>query len=175
MSGPIQVIPPGLLGFFQLKNMGRNPSDLVDSVQPSLEMFDWYMQARAEYVGLGNTGGVPNATTQFRALAPAVFVPDGEFWYIVTATLISSVLVAGDSYIACIAMRDPTSGFIHVPRAQQGITMSDAIAGANTQGLCSAQDWFAPSGVEIGVFLSRNLTAATITYSLSATRVVLPV
>lgn len=44
MSGPIQTLPAGFLSLLQLKNMGVNPSQLIDSVQPSFDMMEWYLR-----------------------------------------------------------------------------------------------------------------------------------
>lgn len=64
-SGPIQLQPRGLLAFLQLKNQGRNPANLVDSIQPTFDILDWYQQANDRYVfaqgqevGLSTTGSV---------------------------------------------------------------------------------------------------------------------
>jgi len=47
-SGPVQVIPPGLLGALQLKNAGQLPDLLMGTYQPVIELRDWLMQFNAE-------------------------------------------------------------------------------------------------------------------------------
>lgn len=85
MAGPVQVIPPGLLSFFQLKTMGRNPSDLVESIQPNLDMRDWYFASKREQSTLDVAGATlalgfnNNATVD----ADGGFnVPADQWWFI---------------------------------------------------------------------------------------------
>jgi len=77
-SRPIQQNPWGLLGYLQLKNMGHNPVELLDSVQPTLDLWRHYLQNDAETILSANipitgTGGMfpPAGEAQ---------VPNGECW-----------------------------------------------------------------------------------------------
>lgn len=74
MSGPIQTNPVGLLGFFQLKNMGKNPSEFMESLQPALEMRDWYLQTNSE-IRSGVDAAIAAAGT-----ARYLEVPAGKMW-----------------------------------------------------------------------------------------------
>lgn len=89
-NGPIQIFPPGLLGFLQLKNSGQNPSILDGTVQPSLEMLPWLFLGRADSLQVGfapaSIGGNLSAAT-FRSdavsSAPGTFnVPNSQWWYV---------------------------------------------------------------------------------------------
>lgn len=82
MSRPIQTIPFGLLGYLQLKNAGQNPAELVDTVQPVLEMREWYYETNAEVIisALSGLAFIPAATV---AGNYTLFtVPNGQFWAI---------------------------------------------------------------------------------------------
>jgi len=45
MSKPIQTVPYSLLGGLALKQMGQNPPELIDKVQPSIDLWRQYMDA----------------------------------------------------------------------------------------------------------------------------------
>lgn len=88
VSRPIQKHAGGLLDFLQIKNAGKNPSDLPDSIQPVLEMRDWLWQTYAEMVA-----GTDAAITAF-APVDKITVPANEWWAlheaVATATLVAA-------------------------------------------------------------------------------------
>lgn len=89
MSGPIQRIPPGFLGFLQLKNFGKNPSELPDVLTPTLGMFDWYMQANAES-RFSSWSLATNATGPVIIGSFAntnLLVPNTEIWFVIAANV----------------------------------------------------------------------------------------
>lgn len=77
-GGPIQVPLPGLLSLLQLKNDGRNPFGLVDTLQSVAEILRWYAHAQAVQVltsdvlitGIGGVG----------APVPSGQVGNNEWW-----------------------------------------------------------------------------------------------
>lgn len=75
---PIQLQPSGLLGLLQLKNNGRNPSVLADSVQPVLDLWPHYLLTNGEQtlsanIAVAGPGGAGPAV-------PDSLVPEGECW-----------------------------------------------------------------------------------------------
>lgn len=79
MPRPIQSQAPAFLNLLGLKNQGALPPDLVEAVQPHVDMLPFYlrgaMQAQdAFYAGLGApfTGG----------FLPIVSVPANEWWFV---------------------------------------------------------------------------------------------
>lgn len=115
--GPIQVIPPGLVGLLQLKQFGRLPDQLQGSVQPVLEMRDWYFQARRQGE-LSLWGVVPQTAALVTASGAAVFefsaniaggaqVPLGQTWY-VEQCAVNAALVAADNVRFTIVTHDST-------------------------------------------------------------------
>lgn len=86
-SGPIQVLPAGLLGLLQLKNSGNNPDTLLGTVQPSVEMLDFWLNTNGytnnPQIGViatpSNVGYQPYL--DLLTTAP-VAVPQHEWWYI---------------------------------------------------------------------------------------------
>lgn len=75
-SKPIQLIPTGLLGFFQLKNGGQNPNVMPDTLQCVLEMRDWYLQTQA-FVLPGTDVAIAAV-----GLANYLTVPNGKIWFV---------------------------------------------------------------------------------------------
>lgn len=85
---PIQVIPPGLTGLLQLKQLGRLPDKLSDLVAPVLEMRDWYMTARRQ-TEFALFAGPPAAFSTnslgfktFLAGGVVALVPSNQIWYV---------------------------------------------------------------------------------------------
>jgi len=81
--GPIQLIPPGLLGFFNLKNSGKNPRTLDDNINPSLELLPWYLCSQQEGL-VGTLSIVDTNIGEFQAMTAldTLTVPDQEWWYV---------------------------------------------------------------------------------------------
>lgn len=77
-SGPIQLNPPGLLALLQVKNSGKNPTVLLDSVSPTVDMGTWYMRSMQEYSQVvGNLPADGSGT-----LGVSISVPQGEWWFV---------------------------------------------------------------------------------------------
>lgn len=147
ISRPIQSIPPGLLSLFQLKNNGRNPSGLVEAVQPSLDLLRWYLEPAAENLSSGVQQ--VNAAGSFITFTP-LSVPVGEFW-IVTGLSMS---------IACGAAETVTLKAAYTPgvgAGTEGLTQYESLI-ANQTGLFTMPKDFAPlycpGGATFGVHAS---------------------
>lgn len=117
-SGPIQVTPSGLLGFFNLKNSGRNPGVLLDSVGPSIEMRDWYFASQLD--SLTDTVSVTAAQATFAFVN--LVVPPTEAWWVESATLIADVTVAQTLNLALAKLVSPPSGRVVIISPNQGYT-----------------------------------------------------
>lgn len=158
--GPVQVIPPGLLGFFQLKTFGRNPAELSETLQPSLECFEWYMQAQLRDVV--QDLGVPQraiATTGPWIFSPnQVTVPNGEIWWVEHFTVRTVALVAGESIRVAPLMQRPLFGTVNQFLLGGSST---AIAGEMAIARADRPFWAAP-GSDLGFFVSAIATAGAI-------------
>lgn len=170
--GPIQLIPPGLLGLFQLKQMGKNPSQYGEVVLPSFELSDWYLRAASlDYnaqVGVALIPGVDlaNGAVGFQGFSPnAVIVPANEWWHVENYTVATGNLTTGDNTALRPAFARPLTGTrsIHVVNpANTGVLGGAATARANT---VSGVDFWVPPGSEIGMFVQVNDTATVISYT----------
>lgn len=65
-SRPIQTQCGGLLGFLQLKNMGKNPAELPDTLQSVLDLREWFFETNAELEDQSTIA--VSGTTAFTAL-----------------------------------------------------------------------------------------------------------
>lgn len=106
-SGPIQVIPPGLLGLLQLKSpSGVNPHLLNNDVQPNIDMLEWWLRANRQVWSL-NSGITLAAGTYntFSGLSPnSIIVPQSQWWYVHSATMTFTVAAGGTMVMANLAM-----------------------------------------------------------------------
>ena len=93
MASPIARRPGGLLDLLLTQQQGRNPSDLLDSVQPILDMAAFYEQERL-YV----TGGAKTITAV--GGNDTILVPAGESWKLIHAGFFVSFATANQIF-AC--------------------------------------------------------------------------
>ena len=90
---PIQLIPRGLLGFLQLKNLGKNPSDFPSVLQPTLELFDWLTQSE-QLSTVGTDAAIAAVGTN-----TYLSVPSGEAWWLHDVQ--ASINLAAAATIVC--------------------------------------------------------------------------
>lgn len=171
MAGPVQLIPPGLLGFLQLKSLGRNPSQLVESYSPTIEMLDWIMEsqpleaasdlgARPLYVAAaaGPTIGQP---------VPAMSVPQDEIWRVLQFTIEVS-LVAGESssFAPCFFTSVAGVTIPYLVGPPTDLYAGTAI-GVRNVAYAPAPFW-APPGCQLGVYIRQSIQAGVLNYVHSA-------
>jgi len=122
--GPVQVVASGLTGFLQLKQGGVTPGWLDQTIQPSVDLRDWWFASRRvdeltlniatstsaiTTVGIHsfNVGGVGNAT-----------VPQNNLWWIdwwevacttaLAADIVNwSVVLANNSFTSTMTLTNP--------------------------------------------------------------------
>lgn len=174
-NGPLQVWPPGLLGFLQLKNAGQNPQVLINALSPVLESFEWYMQAtqlQAPYpMSVARTNGQTGATA-FTTPAGGLVVPQREWWWVDTFTVFAGGLVATDTVQLVPITFDPIAGTLR----QVGQEGSQKTGTASTRSVNAfARQFFAPPGSVFGVTASTCETAGTITVFGYVRYTVLPI
>lgn len=164
--GPIQVIPPGLLGLFQLKGHGENPRELATLVNPILEMRDWYFQAQAlDWPQARNGGVVPTANIAaggvgFVAFSTPMTVPQDEIWYVHHLTIAVGNLAATDVFTGVATMRSVTGNDFFPGTYQGGQGFG---GGANPRRtFATASGFWAPPGATCGAYVLQADTATTI-------------
>lgn len=98
--GPIQVIPQGLTGFLQVKQTGKMPGELTELLYGVLELRDWLFASRRnteiELFGTGPNTTVATGGIGFRGLAPTPVIPQNQYWYVWSYTLLAATAAATD-------------------------------------------------------------------------------
>jgi hypothetical protein len=79
-SASLQLLPSGLLGFFQLKNGGQYPQSLNPQLQPTLELLDWYTEIGT--LGTSEVVGDTIAAVAVGANNSALVVPNLQAWFV---------------------------------------------------------------------------------------------
>lgn len=147
-SGPIQTFAPGFLELLQLKNRGRNPAVLLDSVQPTIDMLQFYLQAQItseSVTSLTAAGGVITFHTVLGANSQepqwvhnfSVYVPVGA-----ATTDVASI---------ALVLIDPVSSAVRHVLASK--TFEVPITGANRFVALSTGGFWRGAGVGLGGIL----------------------
>jgi hypothetical protein len=141
MSGPIQTNPLGLLGALSLKNTGKNPPVMNDSLQPVYDIRGDYLASGERFaaqssVGFGAGDTAANTSNGSSAITPAA----GEAWYIHGGIIQFVVPATGTATeIAVTAVRNgsPSAAF-------QIEQISDTAAASNVIAATVAKVWSVP-------------------------------
>lgn len=155
--GPVQVIPPGLLGFLQLKNAGVNPEQLEKAIRVVWDAQEWYFESRMEVIrsALVNTAAGPLNGNQPLA---DLTVPQDEYWWVQNISVYGSVgspLGAGDVVRMLVTYVMPQFG-------NDPFAIEQPLGQAFGQGdtpLISASGFFVPSGAVLGFYFVRYAQA----------------
>lgn len=138
--GPIQLIPTGLMGLLQLKQTGKMPGWLAQSVQPTIDLSDWYLQARREdeqslFGGTPTTVPLVTGNTQLRQFNAAAIpvVPQNQLWWVEHYSVFGSTNAAADvmSFGPAIANAGGSSFQL------VGLPYIDLAAGTRTRSFCT--------------------------------------
>lgn len=160
VSGPIQVLPAGLLGLLQLKSpSGRAPEVLQGDVQPTLDMLRFYLNQQAIHAtqgGISLLAGSGTGNLVFNN--PSLIVPLNEWWFCHYYTVQASPLTAGDIFTGLTPMAyfDPNA-----PSARFHL-LSDPVYGRPTGGIPvnGARNFFLPPGSSLGAYVDTYTIAA---------------
>ena len=111
MAGAVQRIPKGLLGLLQIKETGKNPSSLLDTIQPSYDLFQQYIaDSMQNTYGLFNNPAFAAPTVLAVSITTAnsgtsqsfsnpilAQVPQNNLWYIDTYATRAVIATAADT------------------------------------------------------------------------------
>lgn len=168
--GPVQVFPPGLLGFLQLKNSGKNPEFLSDIISPSLEYRDWLFTARQLTVDPNSfIRGFLTANRGFFSWTSPLGVPQDEAWWVRSYMIRTQVVPAAESitYRPCWK-----AAFIG---SNYGVGDVVGTANAGEVECLGGENFFLPPGAELGVWIKSCTSAAGIQLSVALEYVPLPI
>lgn len=181
MSGPIQTIPQGLLGLLQLKELGKNPGVLVDSVAPNLDLFQLYAQRNMVSEGslFGSSiasAALVNGNHGFQTLTSSVTtcqVPNNEMWYVYEWSLDVQAQNAADFIAAAPAVLalNQTRAILVAPIYADVI--SARVRGWISSPLTNA--FFAGPSTVFGFYVTDILAGTTITVTATMRAARLPI
>jgi hypothetical protein len=179
-AAPISTIPQGLLGLLQLKEMGVNPAQLVQTVSPNLEMFNFYIQRLAiGEIGLFGAGIQSNGTINGHGQANLVIVgtggtpaqvPSNEMWYVVEFNVGGQLVAADYIRIAPCIIPTPAAGALW----EVGPDYNDVVSARAREFMASSsQPFFAPPGSQFAfrVFDATSVGGITVNGGLRAARI----
>lgn len=155
--GPVQLVPPGLLGFLNLKSSGDNPHSILAEYRPAIEMRDWLLQARQEDINFTNNVLVTGNLGTRLFLNNAPIVPQGEWWFVHNVAMFTGLLPAGDIIGGAIdwVVGNPANYAVHIVGNQQTFT-----GAANRVALWrSDRGFFMPPGAQLGLYVTDAVFA----------------
>jgi hypothetical protein len=174
VAAPIQTIPQGLLGLLQLKQLGTNPSNLVDTVQSTVDLKDWWMNRQEVDICLLKTG---SSTASTNVNAAGVFGSTGltvgtnEVWWVTNYTINCNLLAA--EYIRFRPVFNFPAALSAVYTL--GFDYNDVItARARNASAWAANFWLQP-GAQLQFRVSDQATAANIAVAQAVRGVVIPI
>lgn len=152
-SGPIQVIPQGLLGFLNLKNNGQNPNTLDSNVMPVIDLTSWWFENRAEDIGTFTRTPV-TGNNGFGSWLTPIIVPEREAWWVLEYTIRSQPMGVGDSAAFACGWQQIIT--------QQRYMVGDLGQVNNDVGVTSAfaRGFYVPSGAEL-LWYTNDVVNAT--------------
>ncbi len=168
-SGPIGVYPLGLLGFLNIKNVGQYPKVLPDTVQCTLDTFDWLMQTQSiwnyQQSQLARTSGQDGFAL---FTTNPISVPQNEWWFVENFTAYSA-LGAGDSISLAPMYQMQNALSFH--------RTGEADNAAGPDGACAAfaENFWLPPGAGLGIFVRGVTTAGSIQINGSIRYTPLPI
>lgn len=99
MPSPISRRPQGLLDLLLTQQQGKNPSDLLDTVQPIVDMTQFYQTDR---VTVEQGAGVMTAVGQ----NVDITIPSGEAWKVYTASSFCTFATVDQEFGAYLTVRN---------------------------------------------------------------------
>jgi len=160
VSNPvIQRIAPGLVGFLQIKNLGRgNPLSLNEALNPTWPTRDQYFASALEHVvgtntvnAIGISGPTNTATTS----------PADEYWWIDGFTVFGGTIAAEAISVQPVAVFIPAG-------AQQFIGLPHSVAASSRFGTFASLPRFIPPNTALQAMVNSITTAGTITLNFAA-------
>jgi hypothetical protein len=176
MSGPIQILPRGLLGWLQLKQQGTNPSQLADFVQPTLDLTPHYREQQAQVLDQNSGISLTTGNVGFVAWSPlSIIVPPNETWWVTAYDIATSTIVVADDTVFSCGIRYNTVGTIRhglCPGMHAPSPPLSSVAVVNRLKRASCNSFWAPPGSELGVEIDALTAVTTITFNVNAFRYV---
>jgi hypothetical protein len=167
-SGPIQVIPRGLLSLLQLKNLGRLPDVLLGEVRPQFDIGDYWKQAACDFEGLTLlTNGLPAGSAGLNGYTTALQVANDEVAWVDEYTV--EVIVPLGAAESCLNVQPAMRIDANSPQGWLGLTDTNlsvtATAARAAQGIITARNFWVPQGAILGYYVGQVNTATNVTFN----------
>jgi hypothetical protein len=124
--------PTGLLGYFGIKNGGKNPQSLSETLLPQLDLLDWYLNTAPQFA---TTTGTIAAGANVITVAP----PAGEAWHVTHYGVWADTGV-GDTIGALFVVRFNYTNTITIPVTDS----TNAVASTTTVRALRDPQWLMP-------------------------------
>jgi len=174
---PIQLIPPGLLGFFDLKSEGKAPSEIPSLLQPILEMRKWYFVQTAQR--MADVDATRDLTDDLDGFviptSDPIIVPSGEWWYVHNLLGKATMpAVANEVIQFAMAWIEPEN-FLDYEVFEPSTSVPSSSATATRQYFAVAHDFWAPPGAMFCWYVGACETATVIPAALNGRYSRLPI
>lgn len=151
----------GLLGLVDLKNTGKYPDTLSTQLLSVFEAKDLLSMNGREQLSFSGTFNAVGAQ-------PVFPVPTNEIWQVINCNVRATCTIA-DYAMLSIGYDDPNAGRWFDEGTAAANTTTGAVAPAGTSiALAAAQRFWIPSGLQLGFYVHRIITAGTIAYQVDA-------
>lgn len=163
-TGPIQTLPRGLLSLMQLKNLGRNPRDVEDWVQPVIPVDDYWKQGLLTTdPDTHSTTPLNNAAGSFGFSTGQLIVPEDECWWVEWFSLEVTVAAGAaeriqDAQPLLFLKRSATVRYTVLTETRVTV---NGTAGNGATAAIVAKNFWAPPGSEFGYYVGLVTTAGT--------------
>jgi len=149
--GPVQVNPAGFLSLLDLKDRGKFPGEVTDTVSPVMDLAEYWLRTKQEPILAGAVVPV-SGTSDFLQLFQ---VPDNEWWYV--HYLLGGILTDTSGVIGWLQLQTNVSGGGGSAVYSWPVQEQLAALPASTPMWLSARDFWMPPGSDI-VMQGENLT-----------------
>lgn len=177
MGKPIQTIPQGLLGLLQLKQTGANPSDLLETVQPTVDLTNWWLQRQEVDIALVQSGFTNPVVINAAGIGvfglAALTVPGNDTWLVTNLTILASLLATEDLVVSG-GFTFPGSGSAVYELGPALVEPTDSTARAR-QVTWSARGFWLQPGARPQVIVHDIKTAASISVVMGIRGVIVPI
>lgn len=140
--------PAGVLGFLGIKNFGRNPETLGNTLAPVWDYTDFYLEAAAQ---ISQISGTWDAAGTLGIFTP----PAGEVWFVSHFGLRTDVI--GGRTVNGVLTVSKTNGIGVVPLSQNGASATTA---TDRVTLAMNRPIILQPGEELGAFVNHFVGAA---------------
>ena len=177
MYRPIQIIPPGFLGFFNLKNEGKNPDELPSLLTPTIELRKWYLNATAQKMSATDaTRSFANNLDGFAIpSANVITVPDGEWWYVHNLLGYAVLPAAANEAVQFGMCWVEPNNFLDYEVFPPSSPLLTSSATVTRRFFSIAADFWAPPGSVFGWYVNTAETATSISAALNGRITPLPI